>query len=165
MLKGTLHKLENKWVVAWRDNNKSHHVLDLHPDYAHESAIKKLSSLLGIRLDELNGMEIYFQKEFLDYDLVSDIWFNEVARPIDVKQLSGHYCYGCNSFFHDSNPDVKEHEGCTGNKNLGICVDSTEFNYGWKDFVDDVPLRAWHNPIFFLEFVESKYHPPKKLSS
>lgn len=163
MLKGTLHKLENKWVVAWRDNNKSHHVLNLHPEIGHGYAIINLCNSLGVPLNKLEGTEIFFQKEFLDYDEVKDLWYNEVAKPINVRQLSGHYCYGCNSFFHDSNPDVKEHKDCTGNKSLGICVDSSEFDNGWKTFIDEVPLRAWHDPMYFLEYAESKYYPPKKI--
>lgn len=39
----------------------------------------------------------------------------------------GHFCYGCNEFFHDSNPYVHYHKGCKGKKSLGICVDSKEF--------------------------------------
>ena len=39
----------------------------------------------------------------------------------------GHYCYDCETFFHDSNPNVTEHKGCKGNKSLGICVDGKEF--------------------------------------
>jgi len=39
----------------------------------------------------------------------------------------GHFCYGCNEFFHDSNPDVVYHKGCKGKRSLGICVDSKEF--------------------------------------
>jgi hypothetical protein len=39
----------------------------------------------------------------------------------------GHYCYGCETTFHDSNPNITEHKGCKGKKHLGICVDGTEF--------------------------------------
>ncbi len=39
----------------------------------------------------------------------------------------GHFCYGCNEFFHDSNSTVTKHKGCKGKKSLGICVDSKEF--------------------------------------
>jgi len=39
----------------------------------------------------------------------------------------GHFCYGCNEYFHDSNPIVNTHKNCKGNKSLGICVDSREF--------------------------------------
>lgn len=39
----------------------------------------------------------------------------------------GHYCYGCETFFHDSNPSVTTHKGCKGKKSLGICVDGKEF--------------------------------------
>lgn len=39
----------------------------------------------------------------------------------------GHFCYGCNEYFHDSNPHVITHKGCKGNKSIGICVDSREF--------------------------------------
>jgi hypothetical protein len=39
----------------------------------------------------------------------------------------GHFCYGCDEFFHDSNPTVTTHKGCKGKKSLGICVDSKEF--------------------------------------
>lgn len=39
----------------------------------------------------------------------------------------GHFCYGCNKYFHDPNPSVSLHKGCKGNKNLGICVDKKEF--------------------------------------
>lgn len=39
----------------------------------------------------------------------------------------GHFCYCCNKYFHDPNPKVKSHKGCTNKGNLGICVDSREF--------------------------------------
>ena len=47
----------------------------------------------------------------------------------------GHFCYGCNTFFHDSNPYVKTHKGCTGNKSIGICVDRMEFG---EDYVGNL---------------------------
>lgn len=43
----------------------------------------------------------------------------------------GHFCYSCNEYFHDSNPNVKSHNGCKGEsilKDFGICVDKREFN-------------------------------------
>jgi Ni,Fe-hydrogenase I small subunit len=40
---------------------------------------------------------------------------------------TGHKCYGCNEFFHDTNPYVTSHKGCRGKKSLGICVDRKEF--------------------------------------
>lgn len=40
----------------------------------------------------------------------------------------GHFYYGCNEFFRDSNPTVTTHKGCKGKKSLGICVDSKEFD-------------------------------------
>ena len=39
----------------------------------------------------------------------------------------GHYCYGCESHFRDTNPNVKSHKGCKGKKSFGICVDRREF--------------------------------------
>lgn len=42
-------------------------------------------------------------------------------------ESKGHFCYGCNEFFHDSNPTVVVHKGCKGKKSLGICFDSKEF--------------------------------------
>lgn len=39
----------------------------------------------------------------------------------------GHFCYGCDRFFHDSDPYVTKHKGCGSDKDLGICVDSREF--------------------------------------
>lgn len=49
----------------------------------------------------------------------------------------GHFCYGCDTYFHDSNPKITTHKGCKGNKKLGICVDSKEFGdyhyYNLKD--------------------------------
>jgi len=49
----------------------------------------------------------------------------------------GHFCYGCDGYFHDSNPKITTHKGCEGNKSLGICVDSKEFGkyhyYNLKD--------------------------------
>ena len=47
----------------------------------------------------------------------------------------GHFCYGCNTFFHDSNPYVRTHKGCKGNKSLGVCVDSKEFG---EDYVGNL---------------------------
>lgn len=43
------------------------------------------------------------------------------------EQNKGHYCYGCEKYFHDSNPNVTTHKGCKGFKSLGICVDRKEF--------------------------------------
>ena len=42
-------------------------------------------------------------------------------------ESKGHFCYGCNEHFHESNPNVTTHKGCKGKKTLGICVDSKEF--------------------------------------
>jgi len=39
----------------------------------------------------------------------------------------GHFCYGCNEYFHDTNPNIIEHKGCKGKKHLGICVDKKDF--------------------------------------
>lgn len=41
-------------------------------------------------------------------------------------KTSGHFCYGCREFFHDTNPHITEHKNCKGNKSLGICVDGME---------------------------------------
>lgn len=43
------------------------------------------------------------------------------------KDSLGHFCYGCNKYFHDPNPKIIEHKNCEGNKSLGVCVDSKEF--------------------------------------
>jgi hypothetical protein len=45
----------------------------------------------------------------------------------DGTENKGHFCYGCDEFFHDSNYAVTTHKGCKGQKSLGICVDSREF--------------------------------------
>lgn len=42
-------------------------------------------------------------------------------------EKKGHYCYGCEEYFHDSNSDVREHKDCKGRKEFGICVDKKEF--------------------------------------
>jgi hypothetical protein len=42
-------------------------------------------------------------------------------------ESKGHFCYGCNEYFHDSNSLVITHKGCKGKKSLGVCVDSKEF--------------------------------------
>jgi hypothetical protein len=42
-------------------------------------------------------------------------------------ESKGHFCYGCNDYFHENNPCVVEHKDCKGNKSLGICVDKMEF--------------------------------------
>jgi hypothetical protein len=39
----------------------------------------------------------------------------------------GHYCYDCDTFFRDSDPNVTKHKGCKTKKGLGICVDKKEF--------------------------------------
>ena len=46
---------------------------------------------------------------------------------MESDENKGHFCYGCNKFFHDSNPYVTSHKGCKGKKSLGICVDGKEF--------------------------------------
>ena len=42
-------------------------------------------------------------------------------------ESKGHFCYGCNEYFHDSRFGITTHKGCKGKKNLGICVDSKEW--------------------------------------
>jgi len=42
-------------------------------------------------------------------------------------ESKGHFCYGCNEYFHDSRFGITTHKGCKGKKSLGICVDSKEF--------------------------------------
>lgn len=39
----------------------------------------------------------------------------------------GHFCYGCDEHFHDSNPSTVYHKGCKGTKSLGACIDRKEF--------------------------------------
>ena len=38
----------------------------------------------------------------------------------------GHFCYGCNEYFHNSNPGTVDHKGCKGKKSLGVCIDRRE---------------------------------------
>lgn len=42
-------------------------------------------------------------------------------------ESKGHFCYGCNEYFHDPRFGITTHKGCKGKKNLGICVDSKEW--------------------------------------
>ena len=54
-----------------------------------------------------------------------------------MSQNKGHFCYGCDEFFHNTDPRTTEHKGCKGNKSLGVCIDSLEFGeyhyYNLKD--------------------------------
>ena len=65
----------------------------------------------------------------------------------------GHYCYGCDEFFHDSNPNVSTHINCKGTPSSGICVDGKEFEEGSSDFnkidIDDL-VNA------FEDFIDAK---------
>jgi Ni,Fe-hydrogenase I small subunit len=46
-------------------------------------------------------------------------------------ESKGHFCYGCNEYFHDSQFGITTHKGCKGKKSLGICVDSKEYSQIW----------------------------------
>ncbi len=68
-----------------------------------------------------------------------------------VSKSKGHFCYGCNEYFHDKNLKITHHKGCKGQKSLGICVDSIEFgkyheynleNYSKKELVEIIQHLA-----------------------
>lgn len=65
----------------------------------------------------------------------------------------GHFCYGCDEFFHDSNPNVSTHSNCKKNPSLGICVDAKEFEEESVDFnkinIDDLTDA-------FEDFIDAK---------
>lgn len=71
------------------------------------------------------GEGLAFNISQIKYDV--DNRLRSKQKATNLEQSKGHFCYGCNSYFHDSDPNVLEHVGCKGKKSLGICVDGREF--------------------------------------
>lgn len=67
-----------------------------------------------------------------------------------ARESKGHFCYGCNEYFHDINPNVTEHKRCKGQKSLGICVDSIEFGKFHRYNLEDMPKSELVNIIQIL---------------
>lgn len=72
-------------------------------------------------------------------------------------EKNGHYCYGCEEYFHDSNPEVKEHKDCKGRKEFGICLDNTEFD---EFYVGNLEVRS---KVELIEMVKKFQGTSKKL--
>ena len=50
-----------------------------------------------------------------------------------------HYCYSCEEFFEDSNPNITKHKGCKHpERDWGVCVNSKQFKYPIKNKVGHI---------------------------
>lgn len=58
-----------------------------------------------------------------------------------MDENKGHFCYGCNEYFHESNPKLTIHKDCKGKKSLGVCVDKREFSDKEREkFINGIEL-------------------------
>jgi len=80
-----------------------------------------------------------------------------------MSKNKGHFCYGCDEYFHDTNPDITEHKDCKGNKSLGVCVDGKEcgeFHYynlrdkSKEELIEVISKLTNNDPFFLVEVVE-----------
>lgn len=91
------------------------------------------------------------------------------TRALSTEPNKGHFCYACRQFFHDSDPYIKNHKGCSSDKDLGVCVDSREFGpyhplnleRNSKDELMEMVLHLKER-IDRLEGVPSLSHKPKE---
>jgi len=73
-----------------------------------------------------------------------------------VAKSKGHFCYGCNEYFHDKNTRVTNHKDCKGHKSLGACVDSIEFGKYHENNLEGYSKNELIEIIQFLAYGKSE---------
>ena len=142
---GQEHKLQ---PATWKDVEVG--------DIAYAKVRGNFYTHLVTAKDEQRGCQISNNQGYVNgwtkavYGVVVEVTGSNYKRKVKMdNDNKGHFCYGCNEYFHDSNPLVKSHEDCKENKSLGICVDKKEFE---KPQTSKLPEHViMHSPDMIIE--------------